>query len=153
PLVQNCPNEQTLPHEPQLKKSADVLKQRFVPSTGQEVSGGRQVTPASLTGPVQVPLWQNCPDPQTLPHAPELKKSAFVLKQLVVPSNGQEVSGGRQVMPASLTMRTQEPLWQICPAPQTLPHAPQLKKSEFVLKQALPPPTGQEVRGGGQVPA
>jgi hypothetical protein len=70
------------------------------------------------------------------------------------PLSGHEVVPGGHVMPASRAVPLQAPLEQSCPGGQTLPHAPQLVKSELVFTQNGIPLIGHEVvPGGHEMPA
>jgi hypothetical protein len=71
-----------------------------------------------------VPWLQIRPEPQTLPHAPQLAGSSESSRQ----TPEQNVSAGGQ---------WQAPEMQICPAPQGRPHAPQLTGSLAVSVQPL----------------
>jgi hypothetical protein len=150
-LVQKSPNAHALPQVPQLAGSIAVFTQAVNPPNGQAVKGARHVRPASNGVPVQVPLVQNCPKAQVLPHAPQLVGSKSVSTQAVNPPNGQAVKGGRHVMPASNGVPVQVPLEQNCPNAHALPQAPQLVGSKSVFTQALVPSNGHEVNGGRHV--
>jgi hypothetical protein len=102
PLEQNCPNAHVLPHRPQLVGSTAVFTQASIPSNGQEVRPGGHVMPLSTTTPVHVPLEQNCPSAQALPHAPQLVGSNLVSTQPTTPSvRVQAVNGDGHVHEAS----------------------------------------------------
>jgi hypothetical protein len=151
PLEQNCPNAQALPHAPQFVGSMEVLMQAVTPLIWQAVVPVGHVIPASMAVPVQVPLEQNCPNPQVRPHAPQLVGSMDVLTQAVIPLTTQVVVPGGHVIPASMAVPVQAPFEQNCPSAQALPQAPQLVGSMDVMTQAVTPSNGQAVVPGGHV--
>jgi hypothetical protein len=128
-----------------------VFTQAVIPSNGHAVKPGGHVMPASMAAPVQVPLEQNCPNAQALPHVPQLVGSRDVSTQAVIPPNGHAVKPGGHVTPASMAVPLQVPLEQNCPNEQASPHAPQLVGSMAVFTQAVIPPNGHAVRPGGHV--
>jgi hypothetical protein len=121
------------------------MTQALTPSKGQEVVPVGHVIPASMAEPVQLPLEQNCPNAQALPHAPQLVGSIDVMTQALTPSNGQEVVPVGHVIPASMAVPVQVPLEQNCPDPHARPQAPQFVGSMDVLTHAVIPSIWQAV--------